>query len=128
MKVDCPHCKKRGISYFSKWWSGSTTPALCYLCNNLSYVNNGTRYYSTPTVINIIFSAIGIISFIFIQKLFLLFFLPLGYIASQLYLVLYSPMEKSTKKQIGKNKRIGNFILLFLFSGLLIYTVVTFVT
>ena len=128
MKVDCPHCNKKGISYFSKWWSGSTTPSLCNLCNNWSYVNDSTRYYSTPTIINFIFCIIGVISFLFIQKFFLLLLLPLGYLISQLYLVLYSPMEKSTKKQIGKNKRIGNFILLFLFSCLLIYTIITFVT
>ena len=128
MKIDCPHCKKKGIGYFAKWWSGSTTPARCNLCDNLSYVTDSTRYYSTPTVVAVISYAIGIISFLFIQKLFLLLLLPLGYLLSQLYLVLYSPMDKSTKKQISHNKRIGNFLLLLIFSGLLVYAIVNFVT
>jgi hypothetical protein len=128
MKTDCPHCAKKGISYFSKWWSGSTTPALCNQCNNFSYVNNGTRHYSFPTVINIIIAAFGVVGFILTQKLFLLCLLPLGYLISKIYLVLYSPMVKSTKKQIDANKRVGNFILLFLFSSLIIYKIIDFVT
>jgi hypothetical protein len=34
----CPHCSTPGISLLAKWWSGSSSPAVCAQCGEHSYV------------------------------------------------------------------------------------------
>lgn len=35
----CPHCHKRGISFWAKWRSGALIPAVCRECGSKSYIH-----------------------------------------------------------------------------------------
>ena len=124
MKIECPHCNKKGIGYFSKWWSGSATPARCSQCENRSYVSNGSRYYSTPTAINISLITVGVLALLLTQNFYFLLLIPFGYLLSQLYIVFYSPLEKATAKEIGRNKRLGNIFISLLLGAIFLYYLV----
>jgi len=113
---NCPSCHECGITFIGKVWSGSDTPAKCYLCSSLAYVKTKDRYslnYSwvdlLSFVVNIVLLYVSFRNEVFITIYAIPFVWLTGYI-------IQLPMHPITKEEAQERNKYGYiFLALFIF-------------
>lgn len=108
----CPHCQINGIKPWSKYWSGSTSPAVCSSCGQPSYIP--IKYIKLGDFIEWGATFASIYIAYITQSFIPLIAALLIFITIELSVLYYAPLRKTTNDKVIKNKKYGNIFLLML--------------
>lgn len=113
--LECPNCKKKGISAWRKFMSGSDSPAECRECHTLSYVHSSQRY-GFNSLFQLLVTVIVLVASIFVYKQFdfasgLAFFIVAWFVGKYANVVL-QPMRVIAASEVKERQRYGNTFLM----------------
>jgi len=110
--MKCPHCQSNSVSAWSKYWSGSTSPAYCKKCEEPSYIHS--KHVRLGDFIEYGVALISITVAFYTSSIFPLIAIALTFIVIELSVLLYAPLLPSSHEKVLNNKKWGNIFLLLL--------------
>ncbi|AOT08730.1 hypothetical protein [Pseudoalteromonas luteoviolacea] len=124
----CPSCNKKGISFWSKLWSGSDSPSKCKQCGELSFVHSKYRFgfqSGWPTLGKILGAALSVFLLYQTNSIFSLFLFLVIWLACSFWELSSLPMRPITEKHAAATKKSSNIFIVGLIIILGLVWVVT---
>lgn len=110
----CPCCNKKGISFWSKFWSGSDAPSKCEVCGKLSFVHSKYRFgfqSGWPTLGKILGAALSLFLLFQTNSIFSLFIFPVIWLACSFWELSSLPMRPITEEHAAVAKKSSNIVI-----------------
>jgi hypothetical protein len=114
----CPSCNEKGIGFWSKLWSGSSSPSECKSCGKLSYVHSKYRFgfqSGWPTLFKFLGAGLSLFLLFQTNSVFSLLLFPVIWLACSFWELSSLPMESISQEHIVVAKKSGNLLIIGLF-------------
>ena len=112
----CPHCQEDGVTFVSKFFSGTANPARCRQCGKASSIS-GLTLGATGGVLHVVFLGAAIASFFF-WSWWPLILTIVTFVMLFLGLTKWAPLKSMTESDVKKER-----ISLYVFIGVLVLLV-----
>ena len=108
----CPHCQEDGVTFLSKFFTGTAIPARCKQCGQASSIS-GLTLGATGVIFNFVFFGAMIASFFYWSWWPLILSIS-AYVVFDLCLTKWASLRPMTESEV-KSQRVSTFVFIGIF-------------